>query len=112
MLRWAASSEDLQSLVDRFGRAHWIERAVVTPEPFGMELTDLGRERMRQIFTFLEGANRKSFPDDSDIRATDDGKVIIGQLEEVIEDLLPPRLSSTERQILFGLTLVFARQSR
>ena len=42
-------SEVLQSLVERMGRAGWIERAVVTPDPFEIVWSSKGRDRIAAI---------------------------------------------------------------
>lgn len=35
--------------MDRFGRARWIERSIVTPDPIAIAWSDRGRERMAVV---------------------------------------------------------------
>jgi hypothetical protein len=103
-------SESLQCLVERFGRAHWISGAAVTPEPFALKFTVLGQTRIRQVIAFLDGANSVNFEGDSFQPKTPCGKEIVDGLEQVLLELMPPRLSQKERQTLFALALLIKKQ--
>jgi hypothetical protein len=105
--------EDLQRLVERFARAKWITGLnIVTPGPFQLNWTELGRTRMLKLKEFLDNANKETFPNESDYEETEGGKRLAGYLMEALEDLMPPILSSTERQMLIGLAVDFRRYLR
>jgi len=108
--RLLPSAEALQRLVERFARARWIHQAMVTPEPFAIDFTELGKERILQVVSFLEETNSKSFPDPSDFKATAKGRELIAHLEQVLKDLTPPNLTMPERHSLYGLALSFRKK--
>ena len=47
------SSEHIQLLVERFGRARWIDRSIITPDPIAIAWSPLGRERMGEVKVFV-----------------------------------------------------------
>src|SRR5205809_4106781 len=53
--------EQVQLLMERFGRARWIERSVVTPNPIAIMWSPLGRERMGEIRSILMALAPKFF---------------------------------------------------
>jgi hypothetical protein len=101
--------EDLQSLVERFGRAKWIDDLnVVTPQDFSLVFTWLGQRRMRQIFSAMQGSTSANFPDEQDMHATASGRVVINQLADALSEIQPPRLSDSEWEALKALAYGFA----
>jgi hypothetical protein len=104
-------SENLQLLVERFHKAGWITGlSMVSSEPFSMNFTTLGLLRMSQLFGVFKGINARNFPDQSDLYATERGRIIIAEYVEALSELSPPRLSSGERDVLIGLTITLANR--
>jgi hypothetical protein len=108
------TNEDLQSLVERFGRAKWIaDLNVVAPKEFSLVFTWLGQRRIRQIFSAMQGSTATNFPDEQDMEATVTGRVVINQLADALSEIQPPRLSDSEWEMLKALTHGFvARNSQ
>ena len=52
------NSENLARLMDRFAKAGWIDRSVVTPSPFQIDFTSLGHTRIRQLHQILKELGR------------------------------------------------------
>jgi hypothetical protein len=45
--------DDLQNLMTRFGKAGWINRSLVTPNPCQIDFTPLGTQRMTEMVEHL-----------------------------------------------------------
>jgi hypothetical protein len=57
------SSEDLARLMERFAKAGWIDRSMVTPAPFEIDFTSLGHTRIRQLHQILKELGRPGLDD-------------------------------------------------
>lgn len=75
-----------------------------------MDFTLLGQRRLRQIFAAMEAATAANFPDEMDMRSTDIGRSVMDSMGEVVDDLLPPRLSAGEWATLHALALSFSKR--
>jgi len=86
--------EDLRSLIDRFGRAGWIGRSIITPNPCNIEFTALGNQRMIELDAY-----------DREVKAT--GLKPSAQTQSALHDVLIelglPRMSTTEIKTLLSL---------
>ena len=55
--------EGLARLMERFGKAGWIERSIVTPSPLQIDFTSLGHTRIRQLHQILKELGRPGIDD-------------------------------------------------
>lgn len=102
------SAEDLQSLVERFGKAGWVtDTNIVGPRNFSLVFTPLGQTRLFQIFTIVE--NEKACCVTSRQPVADAHLPSIPTaLEQTVIDIQPPQLTDTEWEMLKALAHGFA----
>ena len=97
--------EVLQCLVVRMGRALWIDRAMVTPDPFKIEWSSKGQARI----TAIEQTMNIFAPRLFDKHSKRAGVIAYLQMMWVIsiftKDLKPPRLSFREEWTLMAVVL-------
>jgi hypothetical protein len=67
-MRWLRSyllpkptPEHIQLLMERFGRARWIDCSIVTPDPFTIVWSQRGRERMQLVRDIVIALAPRSF---------------------------------------------------
>jgi hypothetical protein len=48
------TSEHIQLLMERFARARWIDRSIVTPDPIAIAWSQRGRERMGVVHSIVK----------------------------------------------------------
>lgn len=53
-----ATPEELARLMERFAKSGWIERSIITPDPFQIDFTSLGHTRIRQLHQILKELGR------------------------------------------------------
>ena len=79
--------EDLQKLMERFAKAKWVDRSMITPNPCKIDFTPLGTQRMTEMVDHLH---------DIEASGLEPTGVSVGEFGEIIHELLPPNFSKSE----------------
>lgn len=98
-------SEVLQSLVDRMGRAGWIDGAHVTPDPFKIVWASKGRGRIAAIEQTLQICSPGLFDGHSKHIGVIAYLRMMWAIDVFTKDLKPPRLSFREEMTLMAVVL-------
>ena len=93
--------EDLRSLMVSFAKAGWVDRSMVTPNPCKIDFTPLGTQRMSEMVEYLH---------DIEASALEPAAVGVGELEQIVPELLLPSFSHSEFKTLLGLVEMYQKQ--
>ena len=104
------NADDLQALVERFHRAHWISGiSTVSDGPVNLNFTLIGKQRLRRLFGVFDGATDANFPDRKNLRATGAGSILMEHFRDAIAEIYPPPLTPGEMASLMALTMDMAK---
>jgi hypothetical protein len=93
--------EDLRSLMVRFAKAGWVDRSMITPNPCKIDFTPLGTQRMSEMVEYLH---------DIEASGLEPTAVSVGELGQIVHELLPPNFSQSEFKTLLGLVEMFQKR--
>jgi hypothetical protein len=93
--------DDLQKLVERFGKTGWIDSSLVSPNPCKIDFTPLGTQRMTEIVEHLR---------DLEASGLEPTSVSGAELGQIIHELMPPGFSKTEMKTLLSLADMFRQK--
>jgi hypothetical protein len=94
--------EDLQNLMGRFAKAGWTERSMISSGPCKIDFTPLGLRRMDEMVEYLQ---------DFIASGMEPTAMSVGQLGEVVHELLPPNFSKSEFAALLGIIEAFRNRA-
>jgi hypothetical protein len=91
---------DLQKLMERFGRAGWVDRTMISDNPCKIDFTPLGTQRMVEMVRYVR---------DIEASGLEPTSVSLGEMGTVIHELLPPNFSHSEFKTLLCLIEFFGK---
>lgn len=105
--------EAIQSLVERFHKAEWLDGiSMVSEERTRLQFTQHGLWRMRQLFAVFSQLPNDLLQNESNPSTFKLTKVLLGHYSDAISDLVPPALSRRERNALIGIAFHSGKRYR
>ena len=92
--------QDLQNLMERFAKAGWIDRSMVTPNPCEIYYTPLGTQRMVEMVDCMR---------EIEASGSNPTPATVEKIGEIITELSPPSLSFGEMKTLQALVEMFSQ---
>jgi len=90
--------EDLQTLMERFAKAGWVDRSLISSNPCRVDFTPLGTQRMFEIAAHLR---------DLEASGLEPTALSAAELGVIFQELLPPSFSKSEFKTLLGLVEMY-----